>query len=123
MQQLAMTAVETEDTVALGALLSAAADELAALSLAGERLRPLLLRALAVEAAEEAIEEAQTLDYLVQHLTALSVLMERLAAMTPPEACLAATQVRDGLGLSDLERRLLGGVDEGGADAGDFELL
>lgn len=123
MHQLAAIGAEAEETVALGALLGAAADELAALSLAGERLRPLLLRALAVEAAEEAIEEAQTLDYLVQHLTALSVLMERLAAMTPPEARLAATQVRDELGLSDLERRLLGGVDDGAAAAGDFELL
>ena len=115
-----------QDTAPLRTLLAATASELEALSRAGHRLQPLIAQAMVAGALEESIEEAQIVDYLLQHLDALSSFIQGLAAQTPGDICVDAGAAGADMVLSDLRRRLL--HEPGGAailhrDAGEVELL
>ncbi len=115
-----------QESAPLRALLEATAAELEALSRAGHRLQPLIAQAMVAGALEESIEEAQIVDYLLQHLDALSGFIQGLAAQTPDGIHVDASAAGADMLLSDLRRRLL---HEPGAaailhrESGEVELL
>lgn len=112
----------------LGALLGTAATEVDALCDVAGRLHSLIARHIAQgNASEKSIEDAQMIDYLIQHLEALGDFLAQLSCATPTDVLVDAESARAGVGLADLARRLMGEV--AGEDApvagppGDCELF
>lgn len=127
MQVQSAIAVQTTGDASLAALLATAAKEVDGLSDVAQRLHDLIARHIGGAGIEaQSIEDAQMIDYLVQHLEALGAFLDCLARETPEHLNVDATSARAGLRLADLARRLVGGGD--GPDArstpsGDCELF
>ena len=111
----------------LGALLGTAATEVDALSDVAGRLHSLIARHISQgNASEKSIEDAQMIDYLIQHLEALGDFLAGLSCVTPADIMVNAERARAGVGLADLARRLMGEVAGEGVPAGpagDCELF
>jgi hypothetical protein len=106
----------------LPALLEAVAAELASLSDGSARLHALVERqAAAGPLGDAAIEDAQFVDFLVQHLETVGLFM-RLLAAEAPSVDIDYARLRLRLPLADLARRL-GGDEAAAADGGDLDLF
>lgn len=69
------------------------------------------------------VEEAQSVDFLAQHLEGLGAWL-RLLAGAPADVLIDPAELRGRLPLSDLEARLTGAsAPAAAADPGDFELF
>ena len=120
--------VESDSSNAsLGELVGAAATEVDALSDVASRLHSLIARHISREdAPEQSIEDAQMIDYLTQHLDALSGFLAQLSRAAPADVRVNAASARAGVGLADLARRLMGETsseDAPAGPAGDCELF
>jgi hypothetical protein len=113
----------SQDTASLRGLLVATATEIQALSRASHRLQPMIAQAMVAGALDESIEEAQIVDYLLQHLDELSAFVLGLAGQTPEAIHVNTGAAGAGLMLGDLKRRLLDEPDAtaNGRDAGEYE--
>jgi len=104
-----MDADAGHERIAAGALVAAAGRELAKLAALVEGLQALVARHVGLD--PDAIEEAQGLDLLQQHLTALAELLEELGGDAALSADVAADPLRLGVPLADLAARLFGDDD------------
>jgi hypothetical protein len=104
----------------LSRTLGACAGELAALADRCEALQAGLAPALQSGAA---IEEAQTLDLLTQTLAAVSDYLGALAVTLPPDWTVDAAQAASIVPLTELARRLVGGVCLKPPESGELDLF
>ncbi len=109
----------------LKALVAAAGSELHALCREGHRLQALIGSHVAAAgvAQEQAIEDAQMLDRLVQHQQALAEVLRRLAELIPQDLEIELDAVLGPLRLSGLAGRLAGLGAAGANLSGELELL
>ena len=109
----------------LDELISATAREIGRLAVLGHRLQALISGHVAAAGQiEGAVEDAQMLDYLIQHLEGVEQFLDRLAATAPRGCHVDVSSISAGLALGALSRRLAGGAGPDGADdAGEMELL
>jgi hypothetical protein len=105
-------------------LLAAAAGELNALASLSQQLHELVERQHAAAGLSDAcVEDAQIIDYLVQHLDALALFLTLVAEQAPNTVHVDAGRALAGLPLGDLARRLGGGAAAAPAPTGDLELF
>lgn len=110
----------------LAQLLRAAADEMFLLAELGQPLHALIERQMGGAGLQErSIEDAQLIDFLVQHLEATGIFLRLLAAQAPEEATVDFDSVRDRVPLADLARRLGGEspMEDPAAASGDLDLF
>jgi hypothetical protein len=110
----------------LAQLLRAAADEMFLLSELGGPLHALIERQMGGAGLQErSIEDAQLIDFLVQHLEATGIFLRQLAAQTPEETMVEFERVRAMVPLADLARRLGGEPppEDSSASSGDLDLF
>lgn len=111
------------EPVQLAELLKAAAAELTDLSRAGDRLHGLVERRMAAAPlAEGGIEDAQLIDFLVQHLETVGLFL-RLLAAEAPATDIDYARLSARLPLADLASRLGGGAAPPPAASGDLDLF
>jgi nitric oxide reductase activation protein len=101
------------DPTPMSALLESAASEMFSLSEIGLALHRLIAREMGTTRLNErSIEDAQLIDFLVQHLQAVGAFLRSLAAETPVEVAVDYAPLRDSMPLADLARRLGGQLAE-----------
>jgi hypothetical protein len=89
-----------------GALVAAAGREVAALGAVVETLQELVARHAGAD--PQGLEEAQGLDFLLQHLSAIGELLQRLGADPALAGMIETDALRAGAPLADLAGRLFG---------------
>jgi hypothetical protein len=105
------------------ALLRAAADEMFSLSEIGQPLHALIERQMGgYDLQEKSIEDAQLIDFLVQHLQATGTFLRQLAEQTSEDAMIDFDRVRTKVPLADLARRLGGEAPSEGPPGGSGDL-
>lgn len=107
-------------------LLRAAADEMFQLSEIGQPLHALIERQMGgSDLQDRSIEDAQLIDFLVQHLQATGIFLRGLAEQTAEDAVVDFERVRVTVPLADLARRLGGEapVEDSSATSGDLDLF
>lgn len=104
----------------LSRTLGACAGELAALADRCEALQAGLAPALQSGAA---IEEAQTLDLLTQSLAAVADYLHALSAAVPAECLVDASPAAAIVPLTELARRLTGGLVQAPPESGELDLF
>lgn len=108
----------------LRALIAAAGSELMALAKEGHRLQELIGAHVAAHSSrEEAVEDAQLLDVLLQHHEALAEVLHRLAEQTPPATVVKLDAVLGPVPLAGLADRLAGAERELTKASGELEVL
>ena len=109
----------------LTTLLGSASDEMFVLSGLGGRLHELVERQSALAPLHDrSIEDAQLIDFLVQHLEAVGIFLRLLAENAPAGASIDFEALRHRLPLADLARRLGGErAFEMEAPSGDLDLF
>ncbi len=126
------TALATAPTLGaptpMSTLLESAASEMFSLSEIGGALHRLIAREMGTTRLNErSIEDAQLIDFLVQHLQAVGAFLRSLAAETPEEVAVDYAPLRDSVPLADLARRLGGQLAEAHAPpaavAGELDLF
>jgi hypothetical protein len=123
-----MAVAATCEDVPVRRLLVRGADELDRLAGDAQRLHALVERQLEIAGLPQgALEDAQLIDFLVQHLEALGGYLRLLADQVPIELVVDPARTYGQLKLADLDRRLAGldGPDHQGAGQapGDLDLL
>jgi hypothetical protein len=116
------------DPTPMSALLESAASEVLSLSEIGLALHRLIAREMGTTRLNErSIEDAQLIDFLVQHLQAVGAFLRSLAAETPAEVAVDYAPLRDAMPLADLARRLGGQLAEAEAQpavvSGELDLF
>jgi hypothetical protein len=112
----------------MSTLLESAASEMFSLSEIGLALHRLIAREMGTTRLNErSIEDAQLIDFLVQHLQAVGAFLRSLAAETPAEVAVDYAPLRDSMPLADLARRLGGQLEESEASptvlSGELDLF
>jgi hypothetical protein len=104
-----MTARDIGHCLPAGTLVAAAGREVAALGAVVEMVHGLVTRHAAAD--PHAMEEAQSLDYLLQHLCAIGDLLQQLGEHPTLDGLVATEPLRAGTPLADLAARLFDGAD------------
>ncbi|OYX34942.1 MAG: hypothetical protein B7Y99_04785 [Caulobacterales bacterium 32-69-10] len=116
-----------DTTTTVAALLRSTAQEMASLSDMSNRLHDLVARQMgAAVIHEQSVEEAQSIDLLVQHLETIGRFLHLLADEVPSSLAVDFSPIRDRLPLAALADRLGGEagrrrLDDG--DPGDLDLF
>ena len=123
-----VTAPSLGDPTPMSMLLESAASEMFSLSEIGGALHRLIAREMGTTRLNErSIEDAQLIDFLVQHLQAVGAFLRSLAAETPIDVAVDYAPLRDSVPLADLARRLGGQLAEAEAGpvvvAGELDLF
>lgn len=107
-----------------GALVAAAGREVMALGAVVETVHGLVARHVGID--PDAMEEAQSLDFLLQHLCAIGDFLQRLGSDPALGEPVQTDGLRAAAPLADLAARLFGDADAkpfGRPSAGDVELF
>ncbi len=122
---LSPRAADPSDRMALRRLIGAVAREIDSLAEQGHRLQVMIgAHVAAAGAAEQAVEDAQLIDHLLQHFSGLGEVLRRAAEHTPAAVDVEIAAVLRGLRLDGLGRRLAGaGRLDGRNCSGELELL